>query len=147
MLSTVRSVPSKLWGPLGATFLVVLAAGCGPGKGNVSGKVYLDGKEVPGGYVNFFPEGENATARSSPIAADGSYAVSGVPLGKARISVQGVFGSEQLHNMKTPQGLDMPRSNRQTIYVPTKYSTVEQSGLTFEVKPGSQSYDIQLEDR
>ncbi len=147
MLSTVRSTLSRPWGPLGAALLVVLAAGCGPGTGNVSGKVYLDGKEVPGGYVNFFPEGEKATAKSSPIAEDGSYAVSGVPLGTARISVQGVFGSVQLPNMKTPQGLDMPRSDRKTIYVPTKYSTVEQSGLTFDVKPGSQTYDIKLEDR
>jgi hypothetical protein len=127
--------------------LFVLVGGCGRRTGSVSGKVLLDGKPVPGGFVNFFPEGENATAKSSPIGEDGSYSVQGVPVGTSKVSVQGIFGSEQLPNMKSPNGKDMPRSNRKTVYVPTKYSTVEQSGLKVDVQPGGQDHNIELTDR
>jgi hypothetical protein len=146
MRSFARFADARFFGCLMLTLVVVLVGGCGGRKtGNVSGKVRLDGQPVPGGFVNFFPEsGANTGAKASPIGADGSYSVTGVPVGPAKISVQGVYGSTQLPNMKGPNGMDMPRSDRKTVYVPPRYSTVEQSGLTWDVKPGSEEHDIEL---
>ncbi len=125
--------------------LLVLASGCGSGKtGTVSGKVLLDGKPVPGGYINFFPSGENSTAKTSPIGEDGSYSVKGVPVGTAKITVQGVAGSVQIPNSNLPKGMEMPVSDRKAVFVPPKYSTTEQSGLSYEVKSGSQDHNVEL---
>lgn len=121
------------------------ASGCGGSKtGNVSGKVLLNGKPVPGGYVNFFPTGENTSAKTSPIREDGSYSVPGVPVGMAKITVQGVAGPVTPTNVQMPKDMEMPRSDRKTVDVPAKYSTTEQSGLTFDVKPGAQEFTIEL---
>ncbi len=143
----MRSSRSVYLCRLAVVLFLLSASGCGARTGTVAGKVLLDGKPVPGGYVNFFPQGENTTAKSSPIDKDGNYTVIGVPTGSVKISVQGIFGSEQLPNMKGPNGMDMPRSDRKTVYVPTKYSTVEESGLSYDVKPGSQDFNIELKDR
>jgi hypothetical protein len=130
-------------------FLLLLASGCGGGKtGTVTGKVRLNGQLVPGGHVNFFPEGSaNSSAKISPIKEDGSYSVSGVPVGPAKISVQGVAGAAQIPNVAPPKGMEIPRSDRKAVYVPPKYSTTEQSGLKWDVKPGTQEYNIELTDR
>lgn len=125
---------------------LLAAGGCGRKTGTVHGKVTLNGKPVPGGYVNFLSEGDTSTTKSGAIQEDGSYSVSGVPVGPAKITVQGIFGSTQLPNMKGPKGMQMPRTDRKTVYVPTKYSNAGSSNLKCEVMDGSQEHNIQLTD-
>jgi hypothetical protein len=66
--------------------LSVLAAGCSR-EGTVSGKIYHKGEPLKGGTVNFFPEGSN-NAHPAIIGMDGSYTVSKLPRGPAKIGVQ-----------------------------------------------------------
>lgn len=132
-----------------AFLLPLMASGCGGSKtGTVSGKVRLNGEPVPGGYVNFFPEGgAGSSAKTSPIREDGSYSVSGVPVGPAKISVQGIAGSAALPNVTPPKGMEIPRSDRKTVNIPAMYSTTDMSGLKWDVKPGQQEFNIDLKGR
>lgn len=124
--------------------LVVLAAGgCGGKTASVSGKVIYKGKPLPGGFVNFMSEGEKSTVKTSQIKEDGSYSVSGLPVGSAKISVQGL-AARRLASLPG-QGDKNDTPQQKEVAVPPKYGNTETSGLKYEVKSGSQSYDIKLE--
>jgi hypothetical protein len=123
------------------TSLFALAAGgCGGGTGSVSGKVLYQGKPLPGGYVNFL--GEKNVTKTSAIKEDGSYSVSGLPVGTAKISVQGLM-KRRLADLPGQGGKD-EKVEQKEVHVPPQYGNTDTSGLTYEVKPGSQSYDIEL---
>ena len=126
---------------MGASFL--LLAGC-RGSGHletvpVSGTVTLDGKPLAQGTVTFAPEmGRAATGAIQP---DGSYTLKtykpgdGALLGKHRVAV---VAREVLPS----NGPEPYRAGRWLI--PVFYSDSAQSGLSFEVKPGKNVYDIEL---
>jgi hypothetical protein len=57
----------------------VLAAGCGPGTGTVSGKVTYKSKPVASGTVTAIAA--DGVARPGQIAADGTYSIPAVPSG------------------------------------------------------------------
>jgi hypothetical protein len=65
--------------------VLALAAGCSQ-TGTVSGKIYYKGKPVEGGTVFFWPEGKDGSYPAI-IGLDGSYSVSKLPPGPAKISV------------------------------------------------------------
>jgi hypothetical protein len=153
---------------------ILLAAGCGGGKGVVSGKVFYQGQPVRGGNVSFVSEGGGAM--SSPIEEDGSYTIRNVPPGTVTITVetdsfrQGGPGGgpppELLKNMKKP----MPEKDAQAehpgneaalrekdriarvtadrakryVQIPPQYSDFRKSNLTYVVKSGQQEHDIDL---
>src|SRR4051794_40985259 len=92
-------------------------SGCGGGKGDVSGVVKLKGKAVPGGTITFF--GEERGAWSSPIKADGTYAVADVSSGKVFIAVV------------APMAIAMPGAPEvKEIPIPPRYADRKTSGLT-----------------
>jgi hypothetical protein len=127
---------------LTCSLLIVAAGGCGDKKGNVSGKVTYQGKPLPGGFVNFMSSGEKSDLKTSPIKEDGSYSVSGLPVGPAKISVQGL---EKRRLADLPgQGGENAKIEQKEVYVPPQYGNTETSKLTYEVKPGSQSHNIEL---
>jgi hypothetical protein len=72
----------------GGLFLcgILVAAGCGGQKGEVSGKVSYQGQPVRGGMVSFIPEAGGL--KTSAIEEDGSYTVRDVPLGPVKITVE-----------------------------------------------------------
>ena len=122
--------------------LAFAAGGCGKSTGNVSGKVLYQGKPLPGGYVNFMSQGDKSVAKTSEIKADGSYAVSGLPVGPAKISVQGLE-KRRLADLPGQGGKD-EKVEQKEVYVPPQYGNTETSGLQYDVRPGSQSHDIEL---
>ena len=86
--------------------------------GKVSGKITLNGEPLGAGRVFFhLKDGQFMGAK---VNADGSYAVSRVPEGDRKITIEG-------------KG------------VPAKYASEKTSGLTVEVKEGSMVFDIVLE--
>jgi hypothetical protein len=129
-------------GMLALSLLVLAVGGCGKSTGNVSGKVSYQGKPLPGGYVNFMSEGEQGSFKASGIKEDGSYSVSGLAVGPAKISIQGL-SARRLADLPGQGGKD-EKTQQKEVYVPDKYGNAETSGLKYEVKPGSQSYDIEL---
>src|SRR5205807_1114802 len=116
-----------------AVFLLALAAlGCeSPSpKGDLSGKVLLDGEPLPAAYVTVVCEGKekalfNATVRN------GTYNLKGVPVGPAKIGVS------------TFTGLGAPPGK--FVAIPARYSDPAKSGLTCTVGEGEQTLDLRLE--
>ena len=118
----------------------MMAGGCKPRTGNVSGTVKFDGKPLPGGTITFFDEKNGAF--SSAIETDGSYSVTGVRAGRARIAVAVPlpipFESSSMPGIKiTPPTIDVPK-------IPDKYLSAEKSGLVCNVRGGDQPFDIDL---
>ncbi len=65
--------------------LSIVAVGCSS-EGTVSGKVSYKGQPLKGGTIIFFPE-KGTGNYQSVIGADGTYSVSKLPIGPAKISV------------------------------------------------------------
>jgi hypothetical protein len=118
----------------------IIAGGCKPRIGNVSGTVKFDGKPLPGGTITFFDEKNGAF--SSAIEANGSYSVTGVRSGRARIAVAVPMPipieSSSMPGIKiTPPTVDVPK-------IPDKYHSAEKSGLVCDVRGGDQAFDVEL---
>jgi hypothetical protein len=136
--------------------LLVLAAslgvaGCNSSTGDVSGKVYFGDVVVKGGMVTFFC----ADGRGIPteIREDGSYTVSQVPIGKAKVCVdtssldpkrrKPYTYSPPAGRDKDPPGFSQP-SPGVYVAIPGKYAAAATTDLTCEVAGGSQWYDIKM---
>jgi hypothetical protein len=110
-------------------------AGCtGGGRGDVSGVVKYKGEPLPGGTILFY--GQPKGVWSAEIKEDGSYAVSGVPAGTAKIAV---IGMVQVNLGAGPVGTKTPP-------IPAKYADPERSGLTCTVQGGAQVQPVDLAD-
>ena len=131
--------------------LVLGLAGCGESTGSVKGKVYLQDKLVTGGSIAFVSP--NDKVQTAMIQSDGSYEIQKVSTGLAKISVTGAM------EVKVPAGKKMDltkfggeakekvvaETTGKATPIPAKYGDAKNSGLTFEVKPGSQEHDIKLQ--
>jgi hypothetical protein len=118
--------------------LLVLAAGCGPSSGTISGKVTYKGKQLPCGTVTFLGPGERMA--SGLIATDGTYLIPKVPVGPVTVTV--------VTHPPIPVGLSpIPMAPPPGSYVaiPARYKSPERSGLNYTVTRGSQTYDIHLQ--
>lgn len=116
-------------------FLALGASGCGNSEGGntLSGTVKLDGTPVPGGMIKALPAGGSDTAlRSALIGDNGHYYMPNVPTGAVKFAVEG------------PGKSSAPNAPPPAVVVPAKYSNPDQSGLTWTVKEGSNTHDIDL---
>jgi hemoglobin len=89
------------------------------GKASVQGKVRLGGAPLPGGTIAFVSKDGKTEAT---IAADGSYKVEGIKPEVYKVSVKGAKG----------------------VVVPAAFGDPDKSGLTYTVKEGRQTFDIEL---
>jgi hypothetical protein len=144
----------------GLVLLMAAAAGCGS-SGTVSGKVTYKGQPLGGGNVVFYAEGK--ASQTSPISPDGSYSISKIPAGPVKISVE----TESVRPHKPPPGgmskMVPPKdaippgvdpggvygpkeaTAKKYVKIPPQYADAQQSGLTYTVKSGSQTHDIDLQ--
>ncbi len=125
--------------------LVVLPAGCGPKFVSVSGTVTYQGKALSGGTVTFYDSTNKP--RSSPIDANGGYALKDVATGKARIAV---FAPMDIPFDSTGTGLKgggvAPKPAAATaVTLPAKYNDPDKSGLTCDVKTIDQKHEVKLD--
>jgi len=117
-----------------ALLAVVLVGSCenGPPSGNVSGRVFYDGKPLESGAITLFSiDGTSPTA--GDVIKDGKYAVSKVLVGKYKVTISGsqIVGQKKLY--------DTPNSPTAPITIdplPEKYKDWNKTELTFDVKPG-----------
>lgn len=139
-----------------AAFLLLVfplvLVGCA-GKGEVSGKVTFAGKPLQFGSVQF--QSADGLVVPGKIEPDGTYKVSGVPTGTARISVNSVdeegaiafnkavsAGSKNVDPTKPGK---MPKGRLEDFNkIPGKFNEFSSSGLSYDVKSGQQVYDIEL---
>ncbi|HTV54212.1 MAG TPA: hypothetical protein VMI06_04780 [Terriglobia bacterium] len=145
--------------------LGLLLCGCsnsamGP-EGVVSGKVNYQGKPLPGGRVTFLTS--KGLVFSDVIDPEGNYKIKAT-VGEAKLAVDNSMlnksnqptGPDLRHppGVKPPPGVkvDDEKSSAPTVTgtyvaIPQKYQSPDASGLTYSVKAGSQTHDIELSDR
>ena len=136
-------------------------SGMGP-QGEVSGKVTYQGKPLPGGQVTFVTS--KGYTFNAVIDPEGNYKRS-VPVGEARVLVDNRMllksNEPSKPDLRHPPGVKPPAGVKQddtgTSSVPTitgtyvplpgKYSYPDASGLTYTVKSGTQTYNIDLSNQ
>ena len=131
-------------------WLMVIAAGCGSGTtvelAPVHGTVTYQGKPLQQGRVVFQPDsstpGPPATAAIQP---DGSYVLTtigrdGAPVGKHVVTVHCRREITREEATANSQVLQVGES-----LIPIKYSNVAQTPFHFEVREGSNEFDISLD--
>jgi hypothetical protein len=164
--------------PLSPCLLValslVVAAGCGSGRGKVSGRVLFKGEPLPGGLVNFRPADPRHNAVTAQLDEEGHYEAV-LPVGEVRVSIDNrhlqpppkrVRGQpkdlplkpevrKQMAEAKLaqdpaehlpPESTAANPSNPPGRYVeiPPRYYEPENSGLEFTVHGGDQEKDFEL---
>jgi hypothetical protein len=122
----------------------LVLAGCSRSglESSVAGSVTLDGKPLGLGGVVFASSGGNPS--SGTIGRDGSYTLKtantpGLNPGKYRVSVNA------LDTPNPPPGVRDSTPPKQLV--PEKYTSLDTSGLEYEVKPGSNTINIDLSSK
>jgi hypothetical protein len=121
----------------------LVLAGCSRSglESSVAGSVTLDGKAMTLGGVVFVPEPGRGNPSAGTIGRDGNYVLKtsnapGLNAGKYRVSVNA------LDTPNPPPGVRDTTPPKQLV--PEKYTNIETSGLEYEVKPGSNTINIDL---
>ena len=127
--------------------LVTAGAGCGPGKGDMSGTVTFKGKPVTSGTVDFL--GSDGIHHYAAIEGDGTYSIKGVPGGAAKVGVYSPDPSDTAAlsrggSGKPSRAAQNPGSRAGWFSIPDKYGDPAASGLTFTIKRGPNTYNIDL---
>ena len=138
-----------------STILLLLAAailGCGGGSktSSVTGRVTYKGKPVPKANVSFTPV-EGATRAATGLTDDngnftlGTFSTSdGALPGKYRIAIS-AYGPDRAPKPGEGSGMPGEKVPGDPI-IPPKFFAPDSSGLTHEVKRGSNHVDLDLKD-
>jgi hypothetical protein len=110
-------------------------------EGEITGRVLCDGQPLPWGTVTFLAA--DGTKLPTVIEEGGRYQLGKLPVGSYRIGV--------ISPATVPAGLIHPgRSDpkapveKNPFNIPEHYGKPETSGLTYEVRQGTQEHDIRL---
>jgi hypothetical protein len=132
-----------------------------PENAEVSGKVLFKGKPLPGGMVTFTAI-KGGFPSSGRIDENGNYRIM-APIGEVQIGVDNRM-FEPKHEVGKGKGfarnpVQEHRRNKRPDFqeeaiplkgryvpIPERYADGATSGLTYTVKPGSQTHDIELSD-
>jgi hypothetical protein len=124
--------------------MTVIGCSANKNEGEVSGTVTYQGQPLPVGTVSFF-DSSNKYLVSTAITK-GTYATPTplkVPIGSVKISVT-TPNSSRVRRFKnvgdSKAGATIP-----VIAIPAKYGSAEQSGLNYTIKPGANTYNIELQ--
>jgi hypothetical protein len=125
------------------------AAGCGSRTGIVTGVVRFRHRALTTGTVSYYCE--NGEIVSSLISPEGTYRLPQVAPGSVRVAVvshpavppglqvnqaPAAFAPPVSRTIATPAKLYTP--------IPAKYNRPDHAGLTFVIRPGEQTVDIEL---
>jgi hypothetical protein len=135
------SYSGPAWRLLAAAALLALA-GCG--RGNVSGTVTYQGKRLVWGTVQF--EGSDGALKQGNVNSDGTYSVRGVATGPAKVAVSSLNPNSSDFQPRVAAGQSAPRPEVKGWFpIPPKYDAPYKSGLTYTIKSGANTIDIELE--
>jgi hypothetical protein len=148
-------MPMVRWNARALAPLLLMLAGCGPGKADVTGKVIYQGKPVLFGTVIL--QGPDGIPMTGMIQTDGTYIVQGVTSGNVLIGVvsrdpgvlAGSKGRKRVDkgdaNGGSLESTVAPIIERSKWFpLPLKYENPTESGLTAKIGRGSVGYDINL---
>jgi hypothetical protein len=125
-------------------FLTLAAVGCG-GRGDMSGKVTYKGKPLVFGTVQF--EASDKTIKQANIEKDGSYSIPGVPVGDAKVAVSSDNPQSSAFQPLQREGMPPPKPLPEVkgwFPIPPEYQDLSKPKLTYTVKRGKNTYDIDL---
>jgi len=128
------------------------AAGCGPARGTVSGKVKYKGRPLTVGLNTVYFHSQDGKVASCTVEADGNYTLRNFPAGPARIPVLALPAPPQLFMAPGEGGRPKPVEQSspaspqpgRAADIPGRYKDPDQSRLTYDVRKGSQTFDIEL---
>ena len=142
--------------PCLAAFVGCSGSGLSGPTGTVSGKVTYNGNPVPAGCTVTFVHDETSLAAAGQTGADGSYTLQmqgggDVPAGAYKISVgppaaAGGAGPDNPEAYAASMESGGDASADTGTPFPDKYLLPGTSGLTFTVKEGPNSYDVEMTD-
>ncbi len=122
-----------------ALVAILVLAGCGPSFNKVSGTVSYKGKKLTMGTITFV--GDDSKKTFTTIAGNGFYEAIEPPLGKVKVSI----AVKPPPNIPVPKGLEKGATQKiEPVIIPPNYGDANKSGLTTEIKSGSNTYDIDL---
>ena len=144
-----RALPRCCLRPTGVmALLMLIAVGCAASRGDVSGKVTYKGKALVFGTVQL--QAADKTLKQANIENDGSYSIPGVPLGEARVAVSSINpqSSDTQPLVRGERGATTPPKAPPPVAgwfpIPSDYGDINKSRLTYTVKKGPNTYDIEL---
>ncbi|MDO5552168.1 MAG: hypothetical protein Q4G68_00270 [Planctomycetia bacterium] len=116
---------------------IVVFTGCIKQKeptGSITGMVTYKGQSVTNGEISFRGS-ERGKGGGCPIAEDGTYSINAIPTGDYSIVL-----------LPPPKGMPGTPEERKPInyIVPEKYQKFETSNLTFTIKEGKNTFDLNL---
>jgi hypothetical protein len=123
---------------------VAVSVGCSQkGLGaTAAGRVTLDGKPIGPGFISFVPVGETRNPAQGEIQFNGTYSVetahmAGLPPGKYRVAV---------HVYQQQPGVDphVRQMEMPPLVHPEKYASTDTSGLEYEIAPGDNTINVEL---
>jgi hypothetical protein len=129
----------------------------------VQGVVTYKGEPVPLGMITFMAADDSGRADTASIM-DGNYTLPRAPVGNVTIQISGSGGTvagaspanakrkltkgqiklAESMGAKIGSNSSETQPKRPPFKLPTKYANASTSGLTYEVRPGDQTYDIDL---
>lgn len=143
---------------------ILLTSGCGPdykSRGVVKGKVTSGKRALTTGSVMFI--NKDGVSASAGIDPDGNYEMKDAPVGECKVTVTVTElpmdpmvrarlmgkGPKMPEGPKNPESADSPapplaKIPKEVVPIDPKYSKPETSGLSFTVKKGEQTYNIEL---
>ena len=123
---------------------ILFVAGCGSFT-EVGGTVTLEGKKLTTGTVTFLgADGKKKGVTN--IASDGTYKLIEPPLGKVKVAVQVKPLPKAPATKESPKVTigEVPNEPVEPVMIPAIYGDFNKSGLSTELKSGSNTYDIEL---
>jgi hypothetical protein len=119
--------------------LLALLAGCGvrapSSETVVRGQVFYRGEPLAGGLIVFAPDPDRGTdgpVASAVVQADGTFQLDAD-------SARGLTGGWYLVAVAPPAGtVDVPTADRPYPGLPARYRNPARSGLTCEIRPGTE---------
>lgn len=121
--------------------LLIFVTGCSPEPEIIRGTVTYQQKRLNSGRVYFNVNG-GKSVRSAPIDEGGTYAVEGLDQGLATVAIVVPVVTASPPNDPTAPVVEAPKIP--PVEIPKKFGKVETSGLTYQVVPGSHTFDIEL---
>jgi hypothetical protein len=116
-----------------------------PRLARVTGRVLLGGEPLTAGKVLLkAPPGSHVTSTSAYIE-DGTFTFPEAPIGPVTLAIDTESVKADIarfHEDGAP-----PPPGLRYVPIPRKYTSFDTSGLTLEVRPGTQTFDIQLDPR
>ena len=124
--------------------------------GSITGIVRFAGKPVVAGRLTLLCEGGSEPVFFADIS-DGVYRIEKAPVGRAKVTVQ-AFAAKASDSVSSPVSAppvpggtpsmptttSIPRQGKPLDGYPDRYLNPKTSGLTCEIKPGTQSQDFDL---